>query len=551
MTTLLNVLSPNAGYQHPFVDGTTYLFGVGDEPRTLCELAMTRLSAELRSICGWWDLLGDEATRQRWTEEAVNKTWRVGPLANNIQVGLTRHQIDYVLDELAGYANLREETSGIQVCCFDRIWESDTLLEDAQQKAIQECLVLLRALLAKPSESKPMPDVLVDPLRHSCISGRTFLQTWRGVELHVDHREDDYCYSSKFSVLPTVVRVHPDGSHVEYQTYVNGIDPVQSEIYGVLQNILGCCIYLFERVLSSLHRSNPLPQRIQGSYRYTVWDEPEPPEESDDDEAWEQHLRDVRQWALYRPIEIPDVPSEGYKCELLRMGHNVSLRGRQIQVIHRVVDIHLDSRRQEVADTHWRVVGMKNEQIVACCLHFVNVRGIENGRLDFRMAVTSPSHFVPHDVGATLRTWGLQSGDACNHFLGSVPLRSGLTVAFPNIYQHRMRGVKLQEGHDEGQLTIIEFYLVDPDVPPITSTADVAPQQRDWVYRALAGSVDRRLPPEVLERIVDMVESVLSEEEAERYRTEMLKEREDFAQVHDEKYYSLPFDLDVVEELPY
>ncbi|THH10277.1 hypothetical protein EW145_g1442 [Phellinidium pouzarii] len=544
MTTLPNGLSPTAGYHNPFVDGTAYLFGVGERPRTLCELAMTRLSAELRSKRGWWLVFDDPATRQRWYEEAANKTWRVGPMPNNIEVGLAKHQIEYVLDELVGYAIFREEANEAQVSCFDRIWETDRLLNNVEDEMLQECLDSLHVLI-RSSTFASNSDVLIDPLRYSCIFGRTFLRNQ--TDCPNDH--NDYCTSLKFTALPAVVRIHADNSCVEYQSTINGVDPCRSEIYEALQRTLGRCINLFEKVLTSLHRSNPLPQRIRGSYRYRVWEEPDPPEESDDEEAWEQHLRDVRQWALYRPIEIPDIPPEGYRNEFLRLGHKVHLRDRHIQVIHRIVDAYLDDGRQMIADTPWHIAGMKNEHIVASALHFVSVQGIYDGRLDFRMAVTSPSNFMPHDVGATLRTWGLQSGDPCNQFIGSVPLRTGLTIAFPNIYQHRMRDIQLGEGCSNGRLAIVEFYLVDPDVPPIISTADVAPQQRDLIYRALANSIDPRLPPEVLEKIVDMVESVLFEEEAVRYHEEMLKERQNFMRVNDEKYFSLPFDMDAIDQI--
>ena len=160
------------------------------------------------------------------------------------------------------------------------------------------------------------------------------------------------------------------------------------------------------------------------------------------------------------------------------------------------------------------------------------------------MATTSPSDFMPHDVGATLRTWGLQSGDECNQNIGSVRLRTGVTIGFPNIYQHRLTGVSLKQGCDEGRIVVVEFYLVDPDIPPIISTADVAPQQRDWIYRALDRSLDSRLPPEVLERILSHVVSVLTDEEASKYREEMMREREIFRSQNDSSYFCLPFSVD-------
>lgn len=59
----------------------------------LCELAMTRFSAELRSKPYWWKLYQDPGTRMEWYEEALNKTWRVGPPSNNIEAGLSNHQV--------------------------------------------------------------------------------------------------------------------------------------------------------------------------------------------------------------------------------------------------------------------------------------------------------------------------------------------------------------------------------------------------------------------------------------------------------------------------
>ena len=158
------------------------------------------------------------------------------------------------------------------------------------------------------------------------------------------------------------------------------------------------------------------------------------------------------------------------------------------------------------------------------------------------MAVSFPAVFRRHDVGATLRTWGLRSGDPCHQGIGSVPIRCGLSIAFPNIYQRRLRGVRLKDGAEKGRLTAFAFFLVDPDMQRIPSTADVPPQQRDWVYRALDHSIDQRLPPEILKKIVDMVDSLLSDEEANKYQCQMHRERNTFIALNNGKYFSIPFD---------
>lgn len=161
------------------------------------------------------------------------------------------------------------------------------------------------------------------------------------------------------------------------------------------------------------------------------------------------------------------------------------------------------------------------------------------------MAVTSPSDFRPFDVGATLRTWGLRSGDPCNQFLGSVSIRSGLAIAFPNIYQHRFTACRLQPGQREGRLSTIAFFLIDPDSPRVVSTADVPPQQRAWIFRVLESSLDERFPTEVIEKIVSEVDDLMTDEEANVFVEEMQRERADFTKYHDARYFSLPFDIGV------
>ncbi|EJD05709.1 uncharacterized protein FOMMEDRAFT_77890 [Fomitiporia mediterranea MF3/22] len=533
--------SQNASYVHPFINGSQFLFGVGEKPRTLCELAMTRFSAEMRSRPDWWKHYKDPQTRKLWFNEAVNKTWKVGPKANNIEAGLAKHQIEYVLDELAGYAALRDDVNGMQVSCFDRIWQSIGLISDVDRAS------LVRQLDALRSSTKSASNILVDPFLHCYRHGRSHLRRPEELESFI-HLLDPASTSTNYATLPSLVEVHQNPSRINYRSYINGIDPALSDVYSSLQKTLERSVTLFEKTLTTLHRSNPLPQRIQGTYRYRVWDEPDPPEDSDDEEAWEVHSRELRQWALYRPIEIPDVPDDGYR-DSLRLAHEIHFRENQsIQIIHRITDIQLDRDRPNIADTKWHVEGMANEQISVCCLHFLAVEGIDTTQIAFRMAITSPTDFLPHDVGATLRTWGLQSGDECNQDIGSVPLRNGLAIAFPNFYQHCIRGIQLRNGCEKGRITVLELYLVDPDVPPIVSTADVAPQQRDWILRALADSVDRRLPQEVLEKIVDMVEGVFSDEEAEKYRAEITQEREVFRTVNDRNYFCLPFSVDVVAQ---
>jgi hypothetical protein len=98
---------------------------------------------------------------------------------------------------------------------------------------------------------------------------------------------------------------------------------------------------LFEHTLTDLHRSNPLAQRIQGPYKYTVWDEPDEPEFSDDEEGWAAYDREMRNWEMTRPIQLPDIPDAGYPGGLERRNYVMSLKGRKLQAIVQVSDTRL------------------------------------------------------------------------------------------------------------------------------------------------------------------------------------------------------------------
>lgn len=224
-----------------------------------------------------------------------------------------------------------------QISCFDRIWESDSLTTSTELSDLFGAIRQLRTdnELTSSSSSKT---TLADPYRHGLIYGRTYTYP---PSLEPPFPIGDYCVSSKFAALPTDLIVSPASYSVKCLSYINGIDPVLQDVYNSLEVILGTFISLFEHVLTDLHRNNPLPHRIKGTCRYKEWDEPDPPEHSDDDEGWHQFHRELEHWELNRPIQIPDVPKSGYPGDLPRRNYEVNLRGRRIQVLFKVTDFHL------------------------------------------------------------------------------------------------------------------------------------------------------------------------------------------------------------------
>ncbi|KAG9100175.1 hypothetical protein FS749_016038 [Ceratobasidium sp. UAMH 11750] len=79
--------------------------------KPLVELEMTRLSAALRSKPSWWIKFRDQDVLAKWRAEALEKAEH-----------MKESHVNYVLEELDGYSKLRDEETGAEVACYDRIW---------------------------------------------------------------------------------------------------------------------------------------------------------------------------------------------------------------------------------------------------------------------------------------------------------------------------------------------------------------------------------------------------------------------------------------------
>ncbi|KAL4250305.1 Protein of unknown function DUF4246 [Abortiporus biennis] len=526
------------GYLHPFWDGTSFLYGVGEKPRTLIELAMCSLSAKIRSTNNWFNHYSEPEFRQGWLNDFVDKPFLIQSPIGETSISLNQKQVEYVLDELSGYAALRSPSVGWHVSCFDRIWESTSLIPpELQLLLFSELSSILRQ--EEDGGHRYNTDGDLTPICKPATPS-----------------EHTYATSFKSAWIPTPFTISPSNKphQASRLSYINGIDPCRLHLYSLIEDCLTRSIPLFEHVLADLHRNNPLHQRIKGHCRYTEWNEPEEPEYSDDEEGWLNYEREVRQWALQRPLEVPDIPESGYPGGIDYRKYTVSLRGTTIKVIVRATDISLKpDSPTPFTGTTWHVEGMKNERIVACVFHCLSTVNIHPPSIEFRMAMCSPNKFVPGDEGATVRTWGLTNFSPANQYLGSVQLQAGFSIAFPNLYQHRLTEATLEDPTKEGSATILSFLLVDPDLSPvendgvdpecIPSTLNIPPQQKEWMEKATEENLDVRLPTEVVEKIIEMVEGVMTREEASVYAEAMKKERERFWGIHDERWFCLPFDI--------
>ena len=91
---------------------------------------MCALSHRIREKPNWWEKVKDRAVVEEWREEALQEeeeddeapSWNLTPAMVNLatfepvsRVTLTLVKINYVLEELHGYASLRDPKTGLEV----------------------------------------------------------------------------------------------------------------------------------------------------------------------------------------------------------------------------------------------------------------------------------------------------------------------------------------------------------------------------------------------------------------------------------------------------
>ncbi|KAG6857317.1 hypothetical protein H0H87_006510 [Tephrocybe sp. NHM501043] len=520
---------------------------------------MSQFSAELRRIPDWWKLRLDLDIRIEWTRVGRERIWDVRTPSTSVEIVLSETQVTYVLDELQGYATLYDQENACQVSNFERIWEHVPL---TPVTLLQSSLALLRN-----GTTTDQHTYLLNPFSYPFVYNRTLVRTGRSDsnprlrKLSPPTGGDIYTLSTHAAFLPTPVSISPSGA-ATFLSYINNLHPqTHRSLYETLETLLTRFIPLFEHVLTDLHRNNPLHQRIPSGPRYSVWDEPEEPVHSDDEEGWARYESDVRTWALHRPIELPDIPEGGYKGGMERRREKVRLRGREVGVVVGVEEIRLELGVEKFEGEKWHVEGMRNERIVACGVYFVDVENITQPNLRFRMATTYPRHFSAGDTGATLRTWGLHDGDASHQHLPSRPIIKHLSIAYPNIYQTSLSPFTLLDPILPGRLTLIRILLIDPEFSPPTpnthvfvpSTREVAPQQESWIHEELDAALSARgVPGEIVELVMEEIRrggGVMTETESRKHVERLRDAREVFREKNDLYHFCIPFDVWSAPEL--
>ncbi|KIO24273.1 hypothetical protein M407DRAFT_213073 [Tulasnella calospora MUT 4182] len=136
---------------------------------------MIELSYALRSKPLWWAKLKDPVIRSKWKAEALEHVIQGEKL--------TEAEVNWVLDELEGYAKMRDEATGIQPSCHVRIWESDELVSQHLRSRLGSAAAVLENVPEEEKDWHPgsynrVLD-LVHPSLFCAVYGRTqFWDSW-------------------------------------------------------------------------------------------------------------------------------------------------------------------------------------------------------------------------------------------------------------------------------------------------------------------------------------------------------------------------------------
>ncbi|KAG9121084.1 hypothetical protein FRC07_003102 [Ceratobasidium sp. 392] len=460
--------------------------------------------------------------------------------------------VDYVLMELDGYAKLRDDETGAEVACYDLIWQADGLVPATLKAKLVAGVAKLEDVPDSEKDWHPRSNEmvldLVHPSLYPIVYGRTLAYPEDSSERDATKlktilppplpnpnptsmwaREESYHVSQKFQWPPTDFAVSEGSKSVKSVSYINNLHPDQlADLHTAVEGLIGAFVPLFERVLTdSIPSNRVVPERTSNSYSYVEDYKPQP---------------------RYNDYLNNSADPEGYVLGSLENRDKwYSLAGRTIQVIVKLANIHLTPEKPEYAGGSWHVEGISNEAIAASGIYYYSEENITESRLAFRTAAYVSGNYEQDDEHGCRQTWGIARDDPCVNELGAVVTCQDRTIAFPNVYQHKVSFFELKDKTKPGHRKIVALFLVDPAIHR-PSTTTVPPQQQDWRSAAVSSNENlkaafNKLASEIIDRVNSFAEGTMTREEANTYRLELMDERKAFVAENDSKYFEVAFDM--------
>ena len=314
-------------------------------------------------------------------------------------------------------------------------------------------------------------------------------------------------------------------------SYINNVHPTHHRaLYHATQDLIETCIPLFNRTLVDLKAPGYRNQRMHlamidrdpvivcepGPFR--------PPERSG------RHInRYLTESGRYDPAIFVDLKREFW---------NIGL-----QMVLEMQDIDLTAASTEFPGEEWHIQGQSNERICATAYYVYSTRNLSSKNpptLSFRCRINpEEGEFADGEINPPVFTpelYGVEDGAPLIQQLGSVALREGRLIVFPNTFQTKLKLFQLADESQPGFCRIAMVHLLDPNRRNM-STKLVPCQRRDWWAEELRQTCPRfrNLPVEIFDRIVEAIgggDFPISMVEARKIRDEFIRERAEFCRRH-------------------
>jgi len=385
------------------------------------------------------------------------------------------------------------------------VLSSDSLVPDNIHNELAT-LVLALQDSQKPKDYHPHSQQMVQDLVHPAlfcyIAGESYIpEVLQPVIKSLPERKNDGAFlnktsdlfgrkyeKSKYQWLPTDVTVEIDG-RARFLSPINNLDSEEVKLHDTLEQLLTLAIPYFEEALGFVNRIGRLMHPA--------------------DDGYYDGVKPVLDTNLF-----------------------VSLRGKRIQVIPKIVTYHL--KPGQIYEGVWHVEGMSHENIVATGLYILKRdQNLSGGELMFKRQYTVEESAqytmeVPQSRNLYAEEMILQGYQP----LGKIATPQGRFIVFPNSHAHKL--TKLQNvGDQPSSRTIVVFFLVHPAVRLI-STAQVPKQnwteQRPVVKALIEKQIEEwGLPSDncesALQEILEFAKWGFTIDEAKVHRLELMKER--------------------------
>ncbi|KAL5035774.1 hypothetical protein BDV3_005628 [Batrachochytrium dendrobatidis] len=322
--------------------------------------------------------------------------------------------------------------------------------------------------------------------------------------------------SLRFQWLPSEVVVSPSGVPT-ITSYINNLHPSHhSELYQDITDIFQQFIPLFEKQVSLLMSLPSISRLLTVNQSADSLNDLSSSDSEESDDVSHGSTTDTSSDSTNAPhTNIPKA--------------NVSFKGRRLQIIIKLSQIHVSPNHPEYIGEQWCFDGNANEAIVATGIYAYDVSDmVTPPTIEFRSPVTPrPENRSNNAAGHILDRHGLAAGSFTNQDLGSIVLKQGQCVTYPNILQHRLNPIRLLDPFKDqcAHCKFLTFYLVDPS-KTIVSTAAVPPQQIGWVTDAMSCSeCIPQLPNEVLRLIAQYLPGVVTASVARSRQTLAMHEQ--------------------------